>query len=244
MVSLTEPGRTESSRTLTLPNGEGVARSRCRSFCFVYREGVRWTVFLVTYLRTDGSWRGYFAFRSASAESAVEVRTADLFVEDTEDDVDVRARGLGRPLVLALLDSSLDADQRRRGFSPELQRWFRDLLGRDAAARATERPARSGAAPTLAELHSLYESYRADQVAHLIALMAPDDFRELVEVLLDGRRIDFKARDRFQLAMSVVQDLERRLPLPPLEAWIEDYLAHVDEYRLYAHTLHRTSELP
>src|SRR5690606_10015507 len=144
-----------------------------------------------------------------------------------------RARGLGRPLVLALLDSSLDADRRRRGFSPELQRWFRELLGRHADARATNRFEPREEAPTLAELHSLYESYRTDQVAHLIALMAANDFRELVEVLLDGRRIDFHARDRLQLAMSVVQDLERRLPLPPFEVWIEDYLANPDEYRRY-----------
>jgi hypothetical protein len=93
-------------------------------------------------------------------------------------------------------------------------------------------------------LHSLYDSYRLDQVTHLIALLDPDTFEEMVEILLEGRRIDFRARDRFQLAMSVVQELEQRLPLPPFETWVEDYLAHPAEYRRYTHALHREGTLP
>jgi hypothetical protein len=42
----------------------------------------------------------------------------------------------------------------------------------------------------------------------------------------------------------VVQDLERRLPLPPFEVWVEDYLSHPDAYRAYARALHGTEELP
>jgi hypothetical protein len=206
---------------------------------------VRWTVFLITYLRTDGQWRGYFTFRSAAnGLDQDEIRTTDLFVEQSEGDVDARARGLGRPLVLQLLESSLDTYERRRGFPPALQRWFRELLVSHSAERAVPGPPHGEAAPTLAQLRSLYESYRLDQVAHLIALMKPDDFREMVEVRLEGKRIDFQARDRFQLAMIVVQDLERRLPLPPFEQWVEDYLAHADEYVRYTHMLHRGSELP
>ena len=68
--------------------------------------------------------------------------------------------------------------------------------------------------------------------------MDADDFRELVEIRLDGRRIDFQARDRFQLAMIVVQDIERRMPLPPFETWVEDYLAHAEAYRDYTEALH------
>jgi hypothetical protein len=98
--------------------------------------------------------------------------------------------------------------------------------------------------PTLEELRSLYDSYRLDQVTHLIVLLDPDDFREVVEILLSGRRIDFRESDRFQLAMSVVQELERRLPLPPFEVWVADYLAHPDQYRRYAYELHRGAELP
>lgn len=236
------------SRTPAQLLGEGIARARCRSFCFLNRGGSRWTVFLITYLRTDGQWRGYFTFREAAEGlDQSEIRTADLFVEETEAEVDARARGLGRPLVLALLESALDTHQRRQGFSPDLRRLFRELLGRHASEQHAGRfggGAERADAPSLEDLHSLYESYRLDQVAHLIALMDPADFREMVEVLLDGRRIDFQARDRFQLAMGVVQDLERRLPLPPFERWVEDYLAHADEYRRYAHALHREDELP
>jgi hypothetical protein len=230
----------------------GALRSRTRSFCYLEREGVRWMAFLITYQRPDGVWRGYFAFRAAVEGGAAlaEVRTADLFIELSEEEVDARAKGLGRPLMLALLESALETDERRRGYTPDVQRWFRELLRRHSMERA-----RSGVvampgtgptsgAPTFAQLRSLYESYRADQVAHLIALLTADDFRELVEIRLEGRRIDFHSRDRFQLAMIVVQDLERRLPLPPFEVWAEDYLAHPEEYRRYSYALHRASELP
>jgi hypothetical protein len=235
-------GRDRSPRT------DAVVRSRCRSFCFIERNGVRWTVFLLTWLRADGQWRGCFSFRNAvDGLEQEEIRTADLFVEESESDVDARARGLGRPLLQALLESSLATHERRRGFSPDLQRWFREMIGRHAAERGTNRtttfaPAES---PTLAQLRMRYDSYRLDQVAHLIALMEADDFRELVEIRLDGRRIDFQARDRFQLAMIVVQDIERRMPLPPFESWVEDYLAHPEQYRAYGDALHSGSgELP
>jgi hypothetical protein len=227
--------------------GEGIARLRCRSFSFLIREGTRWTVFLITYLRTDGQWRGYFMFRTAAEGlEQSEIRTTDLFVEGSEEEVDARARGLGRPLVLALLESALDTHQRRQGYSPDLQRLFRELLGRHVADRKVGQLAvGSEAAPaSLDELHSLYETYRLDQVSQLIGLMEPEDFREMVEVLLDGRRIDFQARDRLQLAMSVVQELERRLPLPPFERWVEDYLTHAEEYRQYTREVHGEGERP
>jgi hypothetical protein len=228
------------------PLRQAVSRSRCRSFCFLERKGTRWTVFLITYLRPDGQWRGYFTFRSsADGLDQDEIRTADLFVEASEPDVDQRARGLGRPLVLALLESALDTWERRRDVPPHLQRWFRELLGRHAAENASS-ARRDGRMepPTLAELRTLYDAYRLDQVAHMIALMDPADFREMVELRLEGRRIDFQARDRFQLAMSVVQDLEQRLPLPPFERWAEDYLAHPEEYHSYTLQLHGDGELP
>jgi hypothetical protein len=224
-------------------SGDGIVRTRCRSFCFLNRGPDRWTAFLITYLRADGQWRGYFNFRTAVDDSGTrEVRTADLFVEGTEEEVDQRARGLGRPLVMALLESALHAEEQRRGFSPDLQRWFRELLDRQngaVAAWADGEIAADEGPPTLSRLRSLYESYRLDQVTHLITLLSAADFRELVEILLDGRRIDYRSNDRLQLAMSVVQDLERRLPLPPFERWVEDYLAHPAEYHRYSHWLHR-----
>jgi hypothetical protein len=222
---------------------DGIVRTRCRSFCFLQRGGARWTAFLITYVRANGQWRGYFNFRTALGETGIhEVRTADLFVEQSEAELDQRARGLGRPLLLALLESALDADERRRGFSPDLQRWFRELLDRHAQRDGDGMAVAAAADASLAQLRSLYESYRLEQVAHLITLLSADDFRELVEILLDGRRIDFRDNDRLQLAMSVVQDLERRLLLPPFEVWVEDYLANTEVYREYSRWLHGGGE--
>jgi hypothetical protein len=182
-------------------------------------------------------------FRSADYATADgEIRTADLFVETTENGVDARARALGRPLLQNLLDSALHTYERRQA-SADYNRWFRQLL----AERATElapHALRAAVGLTYEQLRSRYQSYRIDQVSHLIALMSSADFNGLVEILLEGRVIDFQARDRFQLAMTVVQDLERRLPLPPFEVWVEDYLAHVDEYDRYTHALHNGHPFP
>jgi hypothetical protein len=222
-----------------------MVRERRRSFCVLEREGERWTAYLCTYAGLEGGWRGHFAFRRGGEGEvgADEVRTAVLFVENTEGDVDGRARGLGRPLVRALLESAVHARERRRGFSPDLHRWFRELLLRHGAGvvAVAGEPAEER---SLAQLHSLYDSYRLDQVVHLIALVEPDDFRALVNRLLDGREIDFRARDRFQLAMGVVQELERRLPLPPFEVWLEDFLRDPEVYRVYTHALHCEGGLP
>jgi len=221
------------------------ARERRRSFCFLERGGERWTAYLCTYPATEGGWRGHITFRRGGEAEAGEedVRTAVLFIEESEGAVDTRARGLGKPLVRALLDSALHAQERRKGFSPDLRRWFRELLARHAAGTVpvAGTPAEER---SLAHLHSVYDSYRLEQVMHLIGLVHPDDFRALVEQLLDGREIDFRARDRFQLAMGVVQELERRLPLPPFECWLEDYLRDPDVYHVYSHALQRESELP
>jgi hypothetical protein len=220
-----------------------LGRVRCRSFCFLEREDERWMVFLVTYPDDSGRWRGHFSFRASSVSpEAAELRTACLFVEDDESQVDLRARGLGRPLLLALLDSALETRERRRQRSADTRGWFQHHLRR-SAQRGPELVLDS---PDLTDpaLHSLYDSYRLDQISHLIALIEPDDFRLLVERILDGRAIDFRARDRFQLAMIVVQELERHLVLPPFEVWVEDFLAHRAEYQIYTHMLHQGEELP
>jgi hypothetical protein len=101
-----------------------------------------------------------------------------------------------------------------------------------------------GAERSVAELQSLYASYRLDQVSHLITLISAEDFHAMVERILDGSVYDFSTRDRLQFAMMVVEFIEKRLPLPPFEVWVEDFLAHADEYRRYTHTLHRTGFLP
>ncbi|MFW6330326.1 MAG: hypothetical protein ACOC3J_01240 [Gemmatimonadota bacterium] len=195
-------------------------------------------MFLATYQGEDGRWRGYFTFRTAAAElEGEEIRTADLFLENSEADVDARARGLGRPLVFSLLESALHTLERRRGASPGVSRWFREMLARRSQELIL--PLGGLENPSLSHLRSLYDSYRIDQVSHLIALMEPAHFRALVDAVLDGREIDFRASDRLQLAMMVVQELEGRLPLPPFELWAEDYLARPEVYQRYSHELHR-----
>lgn len=217
-------------------------RTRCRSFCFLEHNGEPWTAFLVTYAEADTHWKGHFMFRSAlMAPDSGEIKTADLFVENSEAAIDARARSLGRPLLDALLSSALKTQQSKRGMSTEYVRWFRDVLSKHAAHLTVDRP--TDPAPSMQQLKSLYDSYRTDQVSHLIALIEPEAFKQVVEKMLAGREIDFRARDRFQLAMIVVQELERMLPLPSFEAWTEDYLAHRSEYERYTHLLHH-GELP
>lgn len=229
-----------AGRPSRIPGGLG--RERRRSFCFLERPAERWTVFLVTYPGTDGRWRGYFSFRSAVL-AGEEVRTADLWVEDSEAELDVRARGLGRPLIESLLDSALHAAERQRGFSQDMRSWFREVLAERSGQLSLEVPT-TAADTSLSHLRSLYDSYRIDQVVHLIALIERDHFGELVEHLLEGRQIDFGTRDRLQLAMMVVRELELRLPLPPFEVWVEDYLADPKCYQMYSHQLHREASLP
>jgi hypothetical protein len=200
-------------------------------------------VFLATYPGGDGWWRGYFTFRTGAAGlEGVEIRTADVFVEQSEGEVDARARGLGRPLLASLLESALHTHERREGATPDVVRWFRGLLASRSEELLTAEA--EGGEPTLSQLRSLYDSYRIDQVSHLIALIGPQAFSELVERVLDGREIDFRASDRLQLAMLVIQELEDRLPLPPFEAWAEDYLRRPEVYRRYSHQLHREQALP
>lgn len=217
--------------------------ARRRSFTFLERGGERWSVFLATYAGDDGRWRGYFTFRTGAADLAgQEIRTADLFVENSEAEVDARARGLGRPLVLSLLESALHTRQRRRKAGPDMGGWFRRVLAHRSEELAP--PVAEVADPSRQHLESIYDSYRIDQVSHLVALLDPEAFRDLVDRLLEGREIDFRASDRLQLAMLVVQELERHLPLPPFEVWVEDYTARPETYQRYSHALHREERLP
>src|SRR5690606_32434660 len=118
------------------PGAESIAgyagRVRCRSFCFLERGGERWTAFLVTYPDETGRWRGHFTFRGASIPADEELRTAVLFVEDDEAQVDLRARSLGRPLLLALLESALETRERRRQKPADARLWFQQQLTRSA----------------------------------------------------------------------------------------------------------------
>lgn len=214
---------------------------------FLDREDECWSCFLVTYRSAEGRWRGYFAFRRGDATGEEkDVRTADIFLEDSESQIDRKARGLGRPLLSGLLSSALHTVEEDGEAPPRLRKWFRSMLKENARELAGEWEAsrHPDGGPSIAELRSIYASYRLDQVAHFITLVRSEDFREAVARILEGKPFDFGAKDRIQFAMMVIDFIERHLPLPPFEIWAEDYLAKPDAYRLYTHTLHRTGRLP
>ena len=218
---------------------------RYRSVGFLDQDGETWACFLVT-VREGGRWHGHIAFRRGDGELGEnEVRTADIFIEDTEAEVDKRARSLGRPLLTGLLSSALHKAEAQSGTTPHLRRWFRDMLAENsllADRTRSDGPPRN--AEDMTELRSLYASYRQDQVAHFIALVRPEDFQAAVDRILEGQVFDFGAKDRLQFAMMVVEYIEDRLPLPSFDVWLEDYTAHQAAYQLYAHTLHREGGLP
>lgn len=238
----------------SLQNNSIVARSRqaagpvpvaarVRTLCVVERGGGEWRAELGVF--DDGQvWRGRLHFRGEDEEGgALEVSTADIFIESSEAAVDARARGLGQPLLNALLDSALHTHDRRQSISEDVRRWFRRLLSRNSASLVSEVDPGTEE-HSLSRLRSLYDAYRLDQVGHLIALLRPGHFRECVEKVLNGRTIDFGAGDRLQLAMIVVDELERLLPLPPFERWVEDYLSRPDVYHRYTEQLHEDGPLP
>lgn len=222
-------------------------RSRRRSVGFLHHEDEDWACFLVTYRTDGGRWHGYFSFRPPDAGSEEEeIRTAEIFRENDEGEIDRKARGLGRPLLSGLLASALHTRERKDRDAPALRKWFREMLATNAreVAGEWEEESQSPEERTLAELRSIYASYRLDQVAHFISLVHPDDFQEAVNRLLEGETFDFGARDRLQFAMMVVERIEALLPLPPFEVWAQDYLADPEAYRVYTHTLHRAGRLP
>ena len=85
-----------------------IDRSRRRSLGFLDWEQETWSCFLVTFAGRDGQWHGHLAFRPQGSDGeSGEVRTADIFIEACEAEIDHKARGLGRLLVKALLSSAL-----------------------------------------------------------------------------------------------------------------------------------------
>jgi hypothetical protein len=125
-----------------------------------------------------------------------------------------------------------------------LRRHFRELLAENSRELSGDWEGDDEGEVDIARLRSLYASYRLDQVCHFIALTDPDDFEVAVDQILEGKRIDFRAKDQLQLSMIVVEYIEQRLPIPPFEIWAEDYLSNRQVYRLYAFTLHREGRLP
>jgi len=188
------------------------------------------------------------SFRPRDSEGEVDaVRTADIFIETSESQIDQKARGLGRPLLRALFSSALHAQERDQTASPKLRKWFRTLLSENSqemAAAACDCLEDPSSRAEVAELRSLYASYRLDQVCHFIALLRPDYFESAVDLILEGQQVDFGAKHHLQLAMMVVKYIESRIPMLPFETWTADFLTNRQEYLLYAHTLHRAGRLP
>jgi len=222
---------------------------RRRSVAFLESGGEPWACFLVTFAAAAGQWHGFFSFRPGDGEAQVdEVRTADIFIEASEAEIHEKARSLGRPLLTGLLESALHTSAKTREETIRLRREMRNLLGENARKIAgdwssdEERPLPSE--NDIDRLRSMYESYRLDQVAHFISLVDPEHLEGAVDAILEGEHVDFRATDRIQYAMMVVEFVEKRLPLPPFEAWAADFLAKPEAYRLYTHTLHREGRLP
>ncbi len=89
-----------------------IDRSRRRSLGFLDWEQETWSCSLVTFVGRDGQWHGHLAFRPQDSDrESDEVRTADIFIEASESEIDHKARGLGRPLFRALLSSSVHTSQ-------------------------------------------------------------------------------------------------------------------------------------
>lgn len=225
-----------------------IHEERRRSVAFLEREGRSWACFLVTFHGSDGGWHGYFSFRPSDGElTEDEVRTADIFVESSEDAIDHKARSLGRPLLRGLLESAIHTSDKKNGHRTHLRGRFRSLLTQSSVEIAGEWTGDGSSMPDddeIERLRSLYESYRIDQVSHLICLVDPEAFESAVDRILEGERIDFRTKDRVQFARMVVDHIEDLLPLPDFETWARDFLDNSEAYRLYAHTLHREGRLP
>lgn len=221
---------------------------RRRSVGFLDREERTWACFLVTVPAADGSWHGHFSFRPSDGEREQdEVRTTDIFVEASEGEIHHKARSLGRPLLRGLLDSAIHTSAKGNGEGDHLRGRFRSLLTWNSVEIAGEWTGDDEPVPDddeIDRLRSLYESYRLDQVSHLICLVDPDDFESAVDEILEGESIDFRTKDRVQFARMVVDHIEELLPLPDFETWARDFLDNSESYRLYAHTLHREGRLP
>lgn len=221
---------------------------RRRSVGFLERENRTWACFLVTFQSPDAFWHGYFSFRPSHSElQEDEVRTTDIFVEGSEGEIHHKARSLGRPLLRGLLDSAIHTSSKRNGRREHLRGRFRSLLKQTSVDIAGEWTGRGEGIPDddeIERLRSLYESYRLDQVSHLICLVDPRDFESAVDEILEGGKIDFRTKDRVQFARMVVDHIEGLLPLPDFETWARDFLDNPEAYRLYAHTLHREGRLP
>ncbi len=207
-----------------------LGRSRTRSFGFLEYEGNSWACYLVTRRTSQRRWCGHLTFRPERADRVAEVRTADLFIEAEEAEIERRARSLGRPLLTGLLASALEVESRPSG--ARLRGWVREALAHE----------RGRAPADDSTLRAEYLTYRLDQLTHLVMLIDETAFEGVVTRLLEKESYSFRASDRLQFAMLFSQKLEALLPLPPFEAFVADFTQHEAGYRRYHHDLHAGAE--
>ncbi len=220
-----------------------IGNIRFRSMGFLLHNQETWACFLGTFQDRQGTWRGFFSFRPGedAPKHRAEVKTADIFMESTEGEIDRKARGLGRPILTGLLASALHTQARSHQEAPALRAWFQEMLRQADPPEIPGDP--SDTDRTLSDLRRRYDAYRMDQMVHLISLIDPSDFQDAVEEILEGKTFDFGARDRLQFAMMVVDHLERLLPLPSFETWASSYLNNPDIYHNYGHALYREGKV-
>jgi predicted lipid-binding transport protein (Tim44 family) len=191
--------------------------------------------------------RSVLGTRTGTERPPVERRRPEEANGRAGEETVVPLRPQGRPA------PSLDDERRARKLEAEIEQFSHGDSGLAANLKAVA-DADAGFSPKsfLEGAKMAYEMIvtafaQGDRVT-LKSLLEKDVFEDFQRAIAEreaaGRRVDFRESDRFQMAMSVVQELERRLPLPPFELWVTDYLAHPDHYRRYAYELHRGEELP
>jgi hypothetical protein len=215
-------------------------RLRRRSMGFLERDEEQWACYLVTFQDGGGGWKGYFAFRPGNAASERdEIHTAHIFIEEAEAEIDRKARGLGRPLLTGLLSSALHTRERAQREAPALRNWFRDMLRKGAGDRGGDlgRAPRRGPDPGGTPVPLRLLPARPGRPPH-----HPGGARPLSG---GGKPDPRRTHLRLQHPGPAPVRHDGRgepgapPPPPPFERWAEDYLAHPEVYRAYAHALHR-----
>ncbi len=197
----------------------------------------------------DQHWYGRIKFRPRKkldfGDSGI-VETANIFIEISESEIDVKARGLGRPLLRSLLASAVHKQQVREERTFKLKQWFEASLNKKSTSisNTASEYLRNAAKPDQFQLQSLYSSYKIDQISRFIALVDHKTFERTVDHILEGQTIDFKSDDQLQLALIVLEYIECRLPTPTYTTWKEDFLSNRSEYVECTQTLADEPTLP
>jgi hypothetical protein len=231
------------------PDHKLIYHRRERSLGFLEWDNETWSCFLVSFMGKDQHWYGRIKFRPRKkltfGDNGI-VETANIFIENSEPEIDVKARSLGRPLLRSLLASAVHKQQVKEDRTYKLKKWFEASLKKRSTgiSNTASEYLRSAAEPDPFQLQSLYSSYKIDQISHFIMLVTHKTFECAVDHILEGQTIDFKSDDQFQLSLIVLEYIECRLPIPTYATWKEDFLSNRDEYMQYTQTLSNKQTLP